>query len=85
MSASIHPEAPKAAFPLIKEELKKQIPRISLLVAHRLSTIRNADRILVIDQGRIVETGNQDELLSRGGLFADLYKAQSFDLPAIAL
>ena len=64
---------------------KARAGRTAIVVAHRLSTIRNADRILVIDQGRIVETGNQDELLSRGGLFADLYKAQSFDLPAIAL
>ena len=59
--------------------------RTAIVVAHRLSTILNADRILVIDQGRIVETGSRDKLLTRRGLFYDLYKAQSFDLPAIAL
>lgn len=59
--------------------------RTAIVVAHRLSTILNADRVLVIDQGRIVETGSRDELLTLRGLFHDLYKAQSFDLPAIAL
>ena len=59
--------------------------RTAIVVAHRLATIRNADRILVIDQGRIVETGTREELLKHGGLFSDLYNAQSFDLPAIAL
>lgn len=59
--------------------------RTAIVVAHRLSTILNADRILVIDQGCIVESGSRNELLTRGGLFSDLYKAQSFDLPAIAL
>ena len=59
--------------------------RTAIVVAHRLSTILNADRILVVDQGRIVETGNPSDLLKLGGLFSDLYRAQSFDLPAIAL
>ena len=59
--------------------------RTAIVVAHRLSTILNADRILVVNQGRIVETGSRTELLKLGGLFSDLYKAQSFDLPAIAL
>ncbi len=59
--------------------------RTAVVVAHRLTTILNADRILVIDQGRIAEMGSRTELLKRGGLFSDLYKAQSFDLPAIAL
>ncbi|MXY94653.1 MAG: ABC transporter ATP-binding protein [Caldilineaceae bacterium SB0664_bin_27] len=64
---------------------KARAGRTAVVVAHRLSTILNADRILVIDQGRIVEIGSRDELLTRRGLFHDLYKAQSFDLPAIAL
>ncbi len=59
--------------------------RTAIVVAHRLSTILAADRILVIDQGRIVETGSREELLTLRGLFHDLYKAQSFDLPEIAL
>ena len=64
---------------------KARAGRTAIVVAHRLSTILNADRVLVIDQGRIVETGSRAELLTRGGLFYDLYKAQSFDLPGIAL
>jgi ATP-binding cassette subfamily B protein len=46
--------------------------RTTILVAHRLSTLRDADRILVFDQGRIVETGTYDELLHRGGVFSEL-------------
>ena len=50
--------------------------RTSLVIAHRLSTILDADQILVIDQGRIVERGTHDELLSFGGLYAELYRTQ---------
>ena len=48
-----------------------------IIVAHRLSTIRNCDRIIVMDAGKIVETGNFDELVARGGLFANLVKRQT--------
>ncbi len=64
---------------------KARAGRTAVVVAHRLSSIINADKILVIDHGRIVESGSRTELLKLGGLFSDLYKAQSFDLPAIAL
>jgi ATP-binding cassette subfamily B protein len=50
--------------------------RTTFVIAHRLATIRNADRILVFDQGRIVETGSFDELVATGGRFAELARAQ---------
>ena len=48
-----------------------------IIVAHRLSTIRNCDRIIVMDAGRVVETGNFDELVARGGIFSNLVKRQT--------
>jgi ATP-binding cassette subfamily B protein len=50
--------------------------RTSLVIAHRLATIRQADQILVIDQGQIRERGTHDELLAAGGLYGDLYRTQ---------
>jgi ATP-binding cassette subfamily B protein len=50
--------------------------RTSLVIAHRLSTVREADAILVLDHGRIVEHGRHDELLAQGGLYAELYRIQ---------
>jgi ATP-binding cassette subfamily B protein len=50
--------------------------RTSLVIAHRLSTVREADQILVIDDGRIVERGTHDELVGVGGLYAELYRTQ---------
>ncbi|MFN2152250.1 MAG: ABC transporter ATP-binding protein [Anaerolineales bacterium] len=50
--------------------------RTSFIIAHRLSTIRNADHILVINEGDIVEQGKHEELLARGGFYAELYNSQ---------
>lgn len=50
--------------------------RTSFVVAHRLSTIRRADQILVMDSGRIIEQGSHEELLSKNGFYADLYNSQ---------
>ncbi|MEQ6204027.1 ABC transporter ATP-binding protein [Sulfitobacter sp. HNIBRBA2951] len=53
--------------------------RTTLVIAHRLSTIRNADKIIVMDRGRAVDTGTHEELLERGGIYADLYRLQFQD------
>ena len=50
--------------------------RTILVIAHRLATVRNADKILVIDNGEIVDSGNHDQLVNRGGLYSLLYRTQ---------
>ena len=50
--------------------------RTTVVIAHRLSTVRRADRLVVLAEGRIVEEGNHDELLEQGGLYASLYGRQ---------
>jgi subfamily B ATP-binding cassette protein MsbA len=50
--------------------------RTTLVIAHRLSTIERADRIIVMDQGRVVETGSHAELLESGGIYAGFYRTQ---------
>ncbi|MEE8118703.1 MAG: lipid ABC transporter permease/ATP-binding protein, partial [Gammaproteobacteria bacterium] len=53
--------------------------RATFVIAHRLSTVENADSIMVLDHGRVVETGNHDQLLEQNGLYAALYKMQFED------
>ncbi len=66
---------------LIQRGLENMLSgRTSFVVAHRLSTVRNADRILVIEDGRMAETGTHDELLARRGHYFNLYVQQSADL-----
>ena len=50
--------------------------RSTLIIAHRLSTVRNADRIAVLDEGRVVETGTYDELMEKKGAFYRLANGQ---------
>ena len=77
-------EATSALDALAEEKIRMsveeaRIGRTTLVIAHRLSTIRHADRILVIDEGKLIESGTPRELVSRGGIFAKMYEAQSLD------
>ncbi len=65
---------------LVQESLEHLLSgRTSIVVAHRLSTIYNADKILVIDRGMIVEQGRHTELIAKGGIYAKLVEMQSFE------
>ena len=62
---------------LIEDALERLlVGRTTLIIAHRLSTVRRADRLVVLSHGRIVEQGTHAELLTAGGLYARLYQQQ---------
>jgi ABC-type multidrug transport system fused ATPase/permease subunit len=66
---------------LIQEALQRLLAeRTAVVIAHRLSTVRNADLICVVQAGRIVERGTHHDLLARGGLYRELYDRQFVDL-----
>lgn len=63
---------------LVQEALKEALMgRTSIVIAHRLSTVKDADQILVLDQGKIVEIGKHEELVSKNGLYSELFARQS--------
>jgi ATP-binding cassette subfamily B protein len=65
---------------LVQEALERVMQnRTVFIIAHRLATVRRADRILVLEQGRVVESGTHSELLDRGGRYARFYAQQFQD------
>ena len=75
-TAHLDSESESAVQQALSEALRG---RTSLVIAHRLSTVRQADVILVIEEGRVVERGTHDELLAKRGLYATLYATQFED------
>jgi ATP-binding cassette subfamily B protein len=73
-SASLDPRAEHELFATLRDALRA---RTALFISHRFSTVRGADRIYVLHQGEIVEQGTHDELVSRDGRYAELYRLQT--------
>lgn len=79
-SSALDPRAEHALFSTLREVLDG---RTALFISHRFSTVRGADRIIVMDAGSIVEEGTHQELMARSGLYADLYRLQSDTVVAL--
>jgi ATP-binding cassette subfamily B protein len=73
-TSALDPEAEAAIFAELKENLKG---RIGIVISHRFSTVRIADRIAVIDDGRVTELGSHEELLAAGNRYAELFELQA--------
>ncbi len=73
-SSALDPRAEHALFTTLREVLDG---RTALFISHRFSTVRGADRIIVLDAGAVVEEGTHADLMAAGGLYADLYRLQS--------
>jgi ATP-binding cassette subfamily B protein len=59
------------------------VGRTTIVIAHRLSTVRNADRIFVLENGQLSEAGRHDELVESGGIYENLWKVQTGDREGI--
>jgi ABC-type multidrug transport system fused ATPase/permease subunit len=73
-TASMDAAAEVAIFDRFRERTKDQI---AIVISHRFSTVRMADKIVVLDGGRIVESGSHEELVAQGGRYATLFKLQA--------
>ena len=73
-TAALDPLAEQAVY---ERFIERSAGRTSVLISHRLSSVRSCDRIVVIDNGKVVEDGNHETLLAKDGLYAQFFKAQA--------
>jgi len=73
-TAALDPLAEQAVY---QRFIERSAGRTSVLISHRLSSVRSCDRIVVIDNGKVVEDGNHETLLAKDGLYAQFFKAQA--------
>jgi ATP-binding cassette, subfamily B, bacterial len=77
-TAALDPQTEHALFEQVAAGAREaRSGRVTLLISHRFSTVRMADRIIVLDKGRVVEQGSHDDLVVRNGLYAELYHLQA--------
>jgi len=78
-TAALDAETEHALFERYAESARRDVRngRVTILVSHRFSTVRMADLIVVMDGARVIEVGTHDDLLARGGTYAELYSIQA--------
>jgi ATP-binding cassette subfamily B protein len=76
-TAALDSETEHALFERYADSARGANGRITILVSHRFSTVRMADLIVVLDGSRVVQVGSHEELLARGGQYAELYEIQA--------
>ena len=67
----------KSEYEIFKNIIKKQQGKSTIIISHRFSTVRKAEQIIVLDQGRITESGTHEELLAQNGIYAEMFKLQA--------
>jgi ATP-binding cassette subfamily B protein len=76
-TSALDPVGEQALFESYTSDAHRRSDAVTIVVSHRLSTVRMADKIVVIDNGRVAEAGTHDELIAHAGLYADLFRLQS--------
>ena len=64
-------------YEIFKNIIKKQENKTTVIISHRFSTVRKAERIIVLDHGKIVESGTHDELIAKNGIYKEMFELQA--------